>query len=83
MLFHLKIFFKDVFYCAININNTHFLLNEVNLWWQMFMQATVYCESPGYLTPSLFSFPLDIKPENLLISSDDVLKLCDFGEALC
>ncbi|KAM7388623.1 hypothetical protein PAMP_024788 [Pampus punctatissimus] len=25
----------------------------------------------------------DIKPENLLISSDDVLKLCDFGELLC
>lgn len=25
-------------------------------------------------------FPVDIKPENLLISSDDVLKLCDFGK---
>lgn len=25
-------------------------------------------------------FSSDIKPENLLISSDDVLKLCDFGE---
>lgn len=24
----------------------------------------------------------DIKPENLLISSEDVLKLCDFGEFL-
>lgn len=24
----------------------------------------------------------DIKPENLLISSEDVLKLCDFGESL-
>lgn len=24
----------------------------------------------------------DIKPENLLISSDDVLKLCDFGERI-
>lgn len=27
------------------------------------------------------AFP-DIKPENLLISSEDVLKLCDFGESL-
>lgn len=25
--------------------------------------------------------PADIKPENLLISSEDVLKLCDFGES--
>lgn len=32
--------------------------------------------SPSHL---LF-FSSDIKPENLLISSDDVLKLCDFGE---
>lgn len=30
--------------------------------------------------PGLFSSSADIKPENLLISSDDVLKLCDFGE---
>lgn len=28
----------------------------------------------------VFFFSSDIKPENLLISSDDVLKLCDFGE---
>lgn len=25
----------------------------------------------------------DIKPENLLISSDDILKLCDFGKSFC
>ncbi len=30
----------------------------------------------------LFFSLLDIKPENLLISSEDVLKLCDFGESL-
>lgn len=33
------------------------------------------------LTPQS-AFSSDIKPENLLISSDDVLKLCDFGEHL-
>lgn len=32
------------------------------------------------LTLSNLFFSSDIKPENLLISSDDVLKLCDFGE---
>lgn len=28
-------------------------------------------------------FSSDIKPENLLISSDDILKLCDFGRFSC
>lgn len=34
------------------------------------------CGEPVYVCSS----SSDIKPENLLISSDDVLKLCDFGE---
>ena len=50
------------------------------------------CPSPylPLLLPSLPPSPpppslsplSDIKPENLLISSEDVLKLCDFGEHL-
>lgn len=33
-----------------------------------------------FLSLFLSLFLTDIKPENLLISSEDVLKLCDFGE---
>lgn len=36
-----------------------------------------YCNDDLWPRPSTSS---DIKPENLLISCDDVLKLCDFGE---
>ncbi|KAM7410439.1 hypothetical protein PAMA_001738 [Pampus argenteus] len=35
----------------------------------------------SYFPSVLCFFLIDIKPENLLISSDDVLKLCDFGFA--
>lgn len=51
----------------------------------------MFCETEQWLSKFSFSdliflsLPLalistDIKPENLLISSEDVLKLCDFGE---
>ena len=35
-----------------------------------------------FIRPFAFIRLPDIKPENLLISSEDVLKLCDFGESL-
>lgn len=35
------------------------------------------------LTTFSLELSSDIKPENLLISSDDILKLCDFGKSLC
>lgn len=35
----------------------------------------IVCECDGFLC-----FFSDIKPENLLISSNDILKLCDFGK---
>lgn len=39
----------------------------------------------GLIMNNLFSSVSrsDIKPENLLISSDDILKLCDFGKFSC
>lgn len=35
------------------------------------------------LTTFSLELSSDIKPENLLISSDDILKLCDFGKSFC
>lgn len=44
------------------------------------MGFVIFIQWPDFLPLALFLLPTDIKPENLLISSDDVLKLCDFGE---
>ena len=51
-------------------------LNEIFYDKASFISALEYCSTVIELAASL----PDIKPENLLISSEDVLKLCDFGE---
>lgn len=79
-------------FCLLRFTKTLWELNIVNetdehvVAGVMIVMMERWCLSPAYcmccLTPHLCSSFLDIKPENLLISSDDVLKLCDFGEHL-
>lgn len=55
----------------ISTGETMFLLNKSKLLFLILM----------FITISIF-FLTDIKPENLLISKNDTLKLCDFGKAM-
>lgn len=56
----------------------------LNIFYFFFLPGTLSsCFFGVWSWTSFLRFSSDIKPENLLISSDDILKLCDFGKFSC
>lgn len=69
----LNVHFHTLFVKSIYLPSPTRRLKKLWHWWR---NNEVSCRLSVCYSSS------DIKPENLLISSDDVLKLCDFGERI-
>lgn len=72
----------NVHFHAVFMKSIYFLspTRRMKKPWQEWLQW--WCNSEVSCHLSVCYSSSDIKPENLLISSDDVLKLCDFGERI-